>query len=483
VGTILGKASLNLLSRSEVEAIHQATLEVLETSGLNIPSKTALEILDKAGANVDYKNNRVTIPEHVVKEALKKAPKTIRYCARNPKYDFVLDKKETHFGTDGYAVFIKDWETGKRRNSTTEDLARWAVLADYLNMVHNFWPSVAATEVPEPIQFTYAMVTSLSNMEKHVEGEAKNAREARYQIEIAAAIVGGEENLRKRPIISAVACPVAPLGYETGLLEATIEFSKAGIPVVPLAMPVAGQTSPMTIAGTLVVNNAEVLGNLVICEFANPGAPVLYAGCPSSMDLRTGKFICAPESELVNGALTSIARYYDLPCEISGGASNSNALDVQSGYERTLGVLTTSLTCPDILVCLGGLEASNTMSPELLVIDNEIIEESLRIARGFKVNSDTLAVDVIRKVGPGGHFLAEKHTIKHMRTEQWVPKISNLQTFGAWEEAGSKDIIAVAREKIKHILATHKPEPIPRDIQEEISRIMKRCEKEFLGQG
>jgi len=477
----LGKASLNLLSRSEVEAIHHATLEVLETSGLNVPSKEALEILDKAGANVDYGKNHVTIPEHIVKEAIKKAPKTIKYCARNPKYDFVLNKKETHFGTDGYAVFIRDMETGKRRNSTTEDLARWAVLADYLSMVHNFWPSLAATEVPEPIQFTYAMATSLSNMEKHVEGEAKNAREARYEIEIAAAIVGGEEELRKRPIISAVACPVAPLGYETGLLESTIEFSKAGIPVVPLAMPVAGQTGPMTIAGTLVVNNAEVLGNLVICEFASPGAPVLYAGCPGTMDLKTGKYIQAPESELVNGALTSLARYYDLPCEISGGGANSNTLDVQSGYERTL-VLTTLLTGPDILVCLGGLEASNTMSPELLVIDNEILEEGLRIARGFEVNPDTLAVDVIRKVGPGGHFLSEKHTITHMRTEQWVPKISNLQTFGAWEEAGSKDIVTLAREKVKEILATHRPEPIPKDVQEEISQIMKRCEKEFLGQ-
>jgi trimethylamine--corrinoid protein Co-methyltransferase len=480
---ILGKASYNLLSRSEVEDIHRATIEVLELTGLNVPSKMALEILDKAGANVDHEKSRVTIPEHVVKEALNKAPKTIKYCARNPKYDFVLEKKKTHFGTDGYAVFIKDWQTGERRYSKTEDLARWATLADYLPMAHNFWPSVAATEVPESIQFTYAMLTSLRNIGKHVEGEAKSAREARYQIEIAAAIVGGEEELRKRPIISAVACPVAPLGYETGLLESTIEFSKAGIPVVPLAMPVSGQTSPMTIAGTLVVNNAEVLGNLVICEFASSGAPVLYAGCPSSMDLKTGKFICAPESELVNGALTSLARYYDLPCEISGGASNSNTFDVQAGYERALGMLATSLTGPDILCCLGGLEASNTMCPELLVIDNEIAEEVERMARGFEVNPDTLAVDVIRGVGPGGHFLAQKHTIKHMRTEQWVPKISNLKTYGAWEEAGSKDIGVVAREKIKEILATHRPEPLSKDVEEDVSEIMKRYEKEFIGQG
>jgi len=478
----LGKASINLLSKPDVEAIHNATLEVLETSGLKVPSKTALEILDRAGASVDYKTSRVTIPEHVVKEALKKAPKTFKFCARNPKNDFVLDKKETHITTDGYAVFIKDFETGERRNSTNEDLARWAVLADYLNTVHVFWPSVAPTDVPVPMQRIQAMVTSLSNTEKHVEFFGNNAREARYEIEIAAAVVGGERELKKRPIISAVLCPIAPCGYETGLIEAGIEFSRAGVPVAPLAMPLAGQTGPITIAGTLVVNNAEVLGNLVICEFANPGAPVLYAGCPGGVDPWTGSYIISPEGELINASLTSIARYYDLPCIISCGSSDSKIPDAQAGYERTMGFLTGILTGPDILCGLGGLEASNVMSPELLIIDNEIIEIARRISRGFEVNADTLAVDVIRKVGPGGHFMAEKHTLTHLRTEQWMPKISDRKSFEAWQKTGAKDIFKVAKEKVKEILTTHRPEQIPKNIQGEISQITKRCEKEFLRQ-
>ncbi|NIQ06920.1 MAG: hypothetical protein GWO20_14695, partial [Candidatus Korarchaeota archaeon] len=256
------RASLNLLSKTELDYIHNATLEILENPGLLVPSKRALGILEKAGANVDYEKTRVTIPPHVVEEALKKAPKTIKYCARNPKYDFTLEKKEIHFTTDGYGVYIRDFETGERRNSTSTDLAKWAVLADSLNMIHVFWPSIAPNDIPDAVEGLHTLVIALNNTEKHVESDAYTARDAQYTIEVAAAVVGGKEELKKRPIISAVQCPIAPLGYEKGLIEAVIEFAKAGVPVVPLSMPLAGETGPVTLAGTIVINNAEVLGSL-----------------------------------------------------------------------------------------------------------------------------------------------------------------------------------------------------------------------------
>ena len=475
----LGKSSLNLLSKTEIDDIHNATLEILENPGLKIPSKRALDILNEVGASVDYGKNLATIPQYLVREALKKTPKTLEYCARNSKNDFLLDKKDTHFTTDGYGVLIRDYETGERRSSTKEDLARWAVLADYLNTVHVIWPSLTPTDVPEPMQRLTTMLTCLKNSEKHVESFAENAREAQYEVEIAAAIVGGKEELKKKPIISAVQCPIAPLGYEKGLIDAVIEFAKAGVPVVPLAMPLAGQTGPVTIAGTLIVNNAEVLGNIVISEFASSGAPVLYAGCPGSIDFKTGAFVIAPEGDLINAALTQLAHCYDLPCEVCGGSSYSKVPDVQAAYERTIDLLTTILTGPDIIPGLGGLESANTMSPEMLVIDNEIVEEALRIARGFEVNEDTLAVDVIRKVGPGGHFLAEKHTLKYFLKEHLIPKISGRKTFEAWKEAGGKHIITVAKEKVNEILATHEPEPIPKDVQKNIAEIFVKCKKEL----
>ncbi len=448
-------------------------MEILENPGLEVPSKRALEILEKAGADVDFEKNRVAIPSHVVEEALKKAPKTIKYCGRNPKYDILLEKKRTYFTTDGSGTFIRDFETGERRSSTGEDLVKWAILANYLPMIHVLWPSLTPTDIPEPVQGLNTWVISLSNTEKHVEGDAGSGAEAKFAIEVAAAVVGGKEELRKRPIISAIQCPIAPLRFESGLIEANIEFAKAGVPVVPLTMALAGETAPVTLAGTLVVANAEVLGSLVISEFANPGSPLLYGACPSNIDFRTGVFVCSPESGLLNVALAQLARYYNLPSEICGGCSDSKVPDAQAAYERTLTLVPAILACPDIVCGMGGLEAAKTMAPELLIIDNEILEGILRFIRGFELNDDTLALDVIRRVGPGGHYLSEKHTLNRFRKEHWIPAISDRRTFDAWKKAGEKDIIKQANEKVKEILATHKPEPIPKNVQKEISRILR----------
>lgn len=473
------RSTINILSRGEIEDIHNASLEILENPGLEILSKRALDILKEAGGNVNYEKNRATIPRHLVKEALEKAPKTLTYGARNPKNSFLLDKREIHFTTNGYAVFIRDYETGERRYSTREDLARWAVLADYLDMVHVIWPSLNPTDVPEHMQRLTALFTCLSNSEKHVEHFAENAREAQYEIEIAAAIAGDKEELKKKPIISAVQCPIAPLRFDKGLTDAVIEFAMAGVPVVSLSMPLTGLTGPVTLAGSLVVNNVEVLGNVVISEFTAPGAPLIYAGSPGTIDFKTGAYVEAPENILLNAALTQIARYYDLPCEVSGGSSSSKLPDAQAAYDGAIGFLTTILTGPDLLCGLGGIESASTMSPEMLIIDNEIIEEALRIAHGIQVSDYALAVDVIRKVGPGGNFLAEKHTLDNLLKEHLVPKISNRETYETWRRNGSKSIMEVSREKTKDILEKHKPKAIEKNVQFKIEDIMKKAQIEL----
>ena len=477
----MSKPSLSLLSEEEMGSIHNASLEVLENTGIKVMSKKALDILREAGANVDYEKNHATIPGNLVEEAVKRAPKTIKYCARNPKYDFVLNKKETHFTTDGYAPFIRDFETGERRRSTKEDLASWVRIADYLDNVHVVWASVCPSDVPAPMQKIMETITCLSNSEKPFQGEALSAREAQYEIEIAAAIVGGKEELRKRPIISAMQCPIAPLAFEKGSIEAVIEFAKAGIPVAPPAMPLMAETGPATVAGTLVVSNAENLASLVISEFASPGAPVVYSTAAGGIDVKTGSAAeGAPEYGIVQMASAQLACFYNLPSLVCGGCSDSKLPDVQAGFERAMTLTTSILTGADIITGLGGLNSASTMSPELLVIDNEIIDAILRIARGFEVNDDTLAVDVIRKVGPGGHFLGQRHTLEHYRMETWIPKISDRRDFETWMKKGSKSMDKVAKEKVKEILATHKPEPIPEGVQREISQILRRAEAEFL---
>ncbi len=475
----VSKPRISFLSEDEINAIHNASLEVLENTGIKVMSNKALDILKKVGAKVDYGGNHATIPGNLVEEALRRAPKTIRYCARNPKYDFVLNKQEPHFCADGGPPFIRDWETGKRRYSTSEDIARCSVIADYLDHVHLIWPLGAGSDVPSPMRYIVDMYTGLRNSEKHFEGDSTNAREAQYQIEIAAAIVGGSEELKKRPIFSVDACTIAPLRYDKGITEASIELGKAGIPVVIYPMPAAGTTSPVTLPGTMTVNNAEFLGGLVILEFASPGAPVVYAADVSTVDFKTGTGIESPEGTLMDLALGQLAHYYDLPNEVEASCSLSKLLDAQAGYEKAISLITHMLLAPDIILGLGGLEGARITSPEALVIDNEIIDYALRFAQGFEVNNATLAVDVIDKVGPGGIFLGEKHTLKHFR-ERWMSRISNIDSFETWQKKGSKSIDEVAKEKVKEILATHKPEPIPEDVEKEISQILKRAKAELL---
>jgi len=482
VAGYLGRTTLNLLSKDELDKIHNASLEILENPGLIIPSKQALKILEGAGANVNHKESAVTIPSHIVEEALRIAPKIVRYCARNPKYDILLEKKRTYFTTDAAGIYIRDIETGQRRSSTSEDLVQWARIMDSLSEIHVLWPSITPTELPDHLQRINALVTSLNNTEKHIEQQAFNAREARYEIEIAATVVGGKEELRKRPIISAVQCPIAPLKFERNSIEAAIEFAKAGIPVTPLSMPLAGQTGPATLSGTLAVTSAEILGSLIIFEFANPRAPVLFGACPGNIDFRTGSMVISPEYGLVNVGLAQLARYYDLPSVVCGGSSSSKVVDAQAVYERVLTLTPVILARPDLVAGMGGLEDAKTMAPELLVIDNEILEGILRLVQGFDVSDETIALDVIRKVGPGGHYLTQRHTVNHIK-DHWIPEISDRKAYDAWSKAGAKDVTAVAKEKVKEILATHELEPIPKDILKEISQIVKRYEEEFSKQG
>jgi trimethylamine--corrinoid protein Co-methyltransferase len=474
----MSKPRTTFLAREEIEAIHNASLQVLEKTGIKVMSEIALDILKKAGAKVDYGTNHVTLPRQLVAEALKMAPKTITYGARNPRYDFVLNKQGPHFSADGDPPFILDWETGQRRYSTAEDVANCAVIADYLDHVQFTWVMLTPTEVPGPMQDLVGLYTCLRNTEKHVGDEALNARSAQYQIEIATAIVGDSKRLREKPIYSAAQCPFSPLTYDKGITEGAIELGKAGIPVVLWPLPLSGATGPATPAGTMVVANADVLGGLVIQELANPGAPVVYCAAAGTVNFHTGESGTSPESPLMQLGLGQLANYYGLPDQREVFYGASKLLSRQSSHHRVEALLThmSIEPIPDIVLGLGGL--GGTTSPEAMVIDNEIVDYALRFAQGIEVNEETLAVDVIDKAGPGGHFLGEKHTLKHFR-ERWMPRL-DVDSLETWEKKGVKSLGELAHEKVKEILATHKPTPLPEDVDREISRILKRAEAELL---
>ena len=474
------KVKSRLLNKDDLDSIHWATLDVMEKTGIKIHSEKALKILDDAGAFIDYEKHMAKIPAYLVEEALRKAPKHIRLYARNPKFDIKLDGKHVYFSTDGIGIATIDFETGKKRDSTKKDVATAAIITDALEDLHIYWPIVVASDTPPQAHVLHELEASLNNTEKPITMDATSKlEEAIYEVKMLAEVVGGEEELRKRPIANAFECTVAPLILEGGATDAALEFSRVGIPVAFMSMPHAGITAPITLAGTMVINNAEVLSSFTIIQMANPGAPIMYSAVPSMPDLRTGQYSGGtPESALLFAAGAELAKYYGIPSMVGGFGPNAKIPGPQAAYESVFFALTPALVGADILCGVGLLDGDTLLSFEQLIIDYEIGTILLRIIRGFDVNDETLALDLINKVGPGGNYLTEKHTLEHVH-ECWQPMISHVSSYGAWVAAGSKNVVQVAREKVKKILATHKPTPLDADVQKRVSQIVSEGEKKI----
>ena len=467
---------LVLLSDDEIENIHEASLKVLEEIGIKVLSKKVQSLLAEHGAKVDAASSIVKIPRSLVEEAIKKAPKEIVLCARNPKFDLKLPSKNfTYVATSGYATFMRDFETGKKRMTKTSDLRDFAIIADYLDQVDFFDSIVAPTELPPPVQTVHGLAVSFENTEKHVLNRALSEKQAKWQIKIASAIVGDEEKLRKRPIFCSINCPVSPLLFEEGSSEAIVELARAGIPVVPMSMALCGSTAPGTIAGTLTIVNAENLASLAILQCASPGAPVVYCAESTSADMRTGDInYQAPELPLIAAGATQMARRYQLPCYTTSMGMDETPNDWESliGASKRLALI--QLGRGDISAGFGSLENAESAALEQVILDAEAWEQAKAYLRHFKVNEETLAFDAIREVGPGGNFLGLKHTLEHFQKEIWLKKEPAILS------STDGSIVERAKEKVRQILSSHVPSQLDEEVKREISQILRDCEKDML---
>jgi len=449
---------LTFLSDDKIASIHETSLRVLQEIGMKVVSKKVQSLLAENGAEVDDSRSTVRIPDALVEEAISKAPKEMVLCGRNPKFDLSLPVKDLPFvATSGFSVFMRDFETGEKRMTNSSDLKDFAVLSDYLDQVDFFWPIVTPTELPPPLQRVHALAISFENTEKHVQHEALTEKDAKWQIKLAATIVGGEEKLKRRPIFSSVNCPVSPLVFEEGSSEAMVELARAGIPVVPMSMALCGCTAPATIAGTLVIINAENLASLVLLQCANPGAPVIYSAESTPANMKTGEINYeAPEFPLIAAGATQMARLYKLPC-----------------YTAPIGILT-QMGRGDISADFGSLENAESAALEQVILDVEEWEQAKAYLRRFKVNEETLGFDAIKNVGPGGNFLGTKHTLEHFREEIWLKKETTILP------SMSGALIDRAKEKVRQILSSHVPLQLDEGVKREISQILRECEKDML---
>ena len=471
------EAVLGFLSGDEIEKIHKASLIVLEKTGIKVESESVRHLLAQHGAKVG--GNIVRLPQEMVREAISQIRRKFILAARDPSCDLIVPSMNTTYNTtSGYAPFVHDFETDQRRSATGRDLRDFAVLADYLDSVSFFWPIAMPTDGPPQIEELSALDISLRNIRKHVQCSSSVGKTASWQVRLAELVAGGEKELREKPIFSAVSSPVSPLTFEKEAVEAMVILARAGIPVVPMNMALGGTTAPSTIAGILVMANAEEIATLVILKCANPEAAMIYASDSGPANMRTGEVnYQAPEYPLTGAALAQVARYYGLPSMVAHGSSEEMPVDIIGLERNLLRVLLSQATRTDLSSWMGSRSSAISGSMTSLVMDAEIYEHALAYLRQFSVDAVTLAVDVINEIGPSGHFLSHKHTVQHFRKELWTKRINENLVLNP----GKDSYAARAKEKVKEVLSVHSVPPLEEDLLKEMDSLMLEAQNDILG--
>lgn len=308
------------LSQSDRQQIHQATLQILANTGAKFDNEEALDYLEKAGATVDRTSKIVTFPAQVVEDALKLVPESFRMAARDPKYDVMVGAGQTSFLPFAVAVYVNDLETGEYRPSTSEDMEKVAILTDYLseyNFTHN---AVTCNDMHQQTDLVRSMEINMNHNTKPIMCGMSNAQITEAYINMASVLVGGRDKLKEQPMLIGAACAVSPLTYAGEVLDSMIAFAKVGLPVRILSMALAGATSPCTLAGTLALQNAEILAGIVLLQAITPGLPSVYATSSTLMDFRLclATLGCA-EMSMFSAGTAEMARFYNLPSFVAGG--------------------------------------------------------------------------------------------------------------------------------------------------------------------
>jgi trimethylamine--corrinoid protein Co-methyltransferase len=431
------RLKLEILSPEEIDRIHLTTLDIVEKVGVRFPSQNALEIWESNGAQVDWSSSVVKIPSNLLEEAIRLAPPVYTLSARQIEQDLPLDGNHVYLGTDGCGVEVIDLNSGSRRRSCLQDVVDIARVADYTSEIGFHWVAVSAQDYPAESRGLHEILAIWENSTKHVQSESiYSEKEARAAVEMAMAIAGSKENLRKRPVLSIMQCTTSPLAQDRGSLDAALIFAEAGIPV---------------------------------------GFMTFYAAAQTSSDLRTGSYTGGgPEDFLFGAATNLLADFYNLPLSMGSFATGAKQPDWQAGIDNSFSTFMASIVMSDMLLGAGLLHGSRIWSFEQMLMDCEIFDLVEKMMRGVTVNNETLAFETIQSVGPGGNFLGQKHTTKHMR-KRWVPQFMDRRTYETWEieQDGARDW---ARAKAKEILSSHEPEPLDPKLSQELRQIIASVE-------
>jgi trimethylamine--corrinoid protein Co-methyltransferase len=463
-----------VLSKDDIGRIHQSALTELEKVGVKVGTAKGRRLLAAAGAVVEEASRVVRIPGPLVEEALRRTAKDIVLYGRAREQDANLDLQHVHICNDGNGPLAVDFETGERRLSTQRDLANSALVSNALENLHVFWPMVASQDVPADVRTYVDLEVSLVNTDKHVQlATAVTPENAHRLTQMAATVVGGKAELRKHPIISSVHTSISPLQHDAGNMDTAFVFGSAGVPVALYTMPGPGTSGPVTLAGSLVVAAMEFLSGLTMCQLANPGCPVIWGTGIAPLDMKTTtRAGGSPEHGLTGAAVTQIAHAYGIPSLCGGFDATASVPGTQATLEQFSSGLSLVLGGADLICGIGLLEDARTLWLEQLFIDDEMVNMIRRIADGIIVDEAHLALDTIEKVGIGGTFLGQRHTVDHLRTEHFLPKLVDRRSHDIWVADGRKTMEERARARVREVLSRSPPNPLPDDIVRELDSII-----------
>ncbi len=444
-----------LLTQEQVGRVHDVSLAILEEVGLLVRHGPARDLFRLHGCQVDSEKNIVKFPRAVVEKYIKVYPAKFTFRGRDPKYDRTIPDDSPVIVTGSSAPDILDPVTGRERRSVSADIVRIAHLIQELPAYDMFSVSVLADDAPEN-QFTLArLYPALKYCSKPVRITSKDLPDAKDILQLGYLIAGSEEAYREHPFITHHYCPVvSPLTMDHLSTEAVMFFAEEQLPVYPTIVPNAGLTSPMSLVGTVAQGNAEFLAAATLMQMVREGTPLIYATLPTVADMRTGAYASGGiECGMLHMAHAQMAHFYNVPCGGYVGLTNSKVNDAQSGYETGLSTMAGLLAGMDMMNMGGLVEALKTFDFAKAVIDDEIAQMLKRMKRGLEFSEENLALDVIKKIGPGGSYIVEPHTIKRMKTAGLLTKLSDRDTRSQWEKKGANDIHARAMARVRDILA------------------------------
>ncbi len=471
--------SMKILTDDQIWEIRQAAFDIIEKVGFKCRHKEVHKMMKQAGAWV--KDDNIKIPKYIVEECLATTPKGWTIYDRNGRRAMEVEGEKSYYGTSTASPNTRDAFTNEIRPTCIKDIELGAKVADVCKHIDWVMPMGTAQDVPGEAAELYECLALFSNTIKPSVFIGYSALGCEYVYEMATVIAGGMENLRQKPFIIVYPEAIAPLFFPDEVIERIFVAADRFMPQLPGSTVQAGATGPVTLAGVITQMTAESLIHITIAQLRKKGCPVAMSGNVGILDMRNALMTMgAPENSLGIAAQSEVARSFNLPTWGLAGATDSKLLDAQAGLESAFSILSQGLSGLNLIHDVGYMASGMVCSLEQLVMGNEIVGMTKRFVEGITITRETLARQVMEDVGPGGHFLVQKHTMDHFKNELSTTKLLNRQTIDAWKDAGKPSMEDRVKEEVRKIAKNHQPEPLSNKILAELDRLQKEGEKEIL---